>query len=60
VIRTLSEATTAVLKGEAARTKIAGMGMRVIGDTPEAFTARIERDYKLFGEVARKAKVQVG
>lgn len=60
IIATLSEATIAVLKGEAVRAKMAGMGMRVIGDTPEAFTARIDSDYKLFGEVARKAKVQVG
>ena len=36
----------------------AASGMRVGGDTPQAFTTRIAQDYKVFGEVARRANVQ--
>jgi tripartite-type tricarboxylate transporter receptor subunit TctC len=58
IIQTLYEATAAYLNSEAPRAKITGMGMRVGGDTPQAFTARIAQDHKIFGEVARKAKIQ--
>lgn len=60
IIKTLNEATVAYLNSDAAKQKLAAMGMRSMGDTPEAFYARLEKDFKLFGEVARKANIQVG
>lgn len=38
---------------------LAASSLRKVADRPEEFRARIERDYKLFGEVARKANVKI-
>jgi tripartite-type tricarboxylate transporter receptor subunit TctC len=59
VVTTLNEAVLAQLRTAAAKEKLAGMGMRPMGDTPQAFSARIASDYKRFGEVARKANIQL-
>ncbi|MFO1398910.1 MAG: tripartite tricarboxylate transporter substrate binding protein [Burkholderiales bacterium] len=58
IVQALYETTAAYLKSDGPRTKITGMGMRIGGDIPQAFTARIAQDYKVFGEVARRANVQ--
>ncbi len=59
IVKLLNETTIAYLKTDVAQQKLAGLAMRSMGDTPAAFEARIARDYKLFGEVARKAKIQM-
>lgn len=60
IIKVLNDATVSYLNSDAAQQKLAAMGMRSMGDTPEAFNARLDKDFRLFGDVARKAKIQVG
>lgn len=38
---------------------LAASGLRTVADRPAEFRARIERDYELFGDVARKANVKI-
>jgi len=58
VVGALWDATAAVLKTDAVREKLSSMGLRIVGDSSREFTARIERDYVLFGDVVKKAKVR--
>jgi hypothetical protein len=41
------------------RSKLIASGIRPVGDTPQAFDARIAADYQTFGAVARKAKIKI-
>jgi len=59
IINQLNTVLVDYLKTDAVRDKLANMGMRQMGDTPEGFNARIAQDYKTFGEVAKKAKIQL-
>ena len=59
IVRVLNEAVVAHLATEPVKEKLAGMGMRPMGDTPQGFAARVASDYKVFGEVAKKAKIQL-
>ena len=59
IIKTLNETIVAFLKTDAAREKLIASGIRPVGDTPQAFGARIAADYQTFGAVARKAKIKI-
>ena len=37
---------------------LATLAVQAIGDTPQAFSARIARDYELFGKVAKDANIR--
>ncbi|APW40810.1 hypothetical protein RD110_19520 [Rhodoferax koreense] len=58
IVQRLNEALVDALRTEAVKAGMAANAIRPVGDTPEAFTARIAADHEAFGKVARTAKIQ--
>ena len=59
IVQRLRAALVAALDTEAVKAGLLANAVRAVGDTPQAFTARIAADYEAFGKVARSAKIQV-
>jgi tripartite-type tricarboxylate transporter receptor subunit TctC len=58
IVDRLNEALVYALNTETVKAGLATNAIRAVGDTPQAFTARIAADYEVFGKVARSAKIQ--
>ncbi|RZJ06783.1 MAG: tripartite tricarboxylate transporter substrate binding protein, partial [Haliea sp.] len=58
IVQRLHAALVEALKTDAVKAGLATNAIRAVGDTPQAFTARIAADYEAFGKVARSAKIQ--
>ncbi len=59
VVDKVYEALVASYKVDALREKIIATGQRPVASTPEAFTARIESDLKLYGEIFKAANIKI-
>jgi tripartite-type tricarboxylate transporter receptor subunit TctC len=59
VVDKVHEALVAAHKVDALRDKIIATGQRPVASTPEAFTARIETDLKLYGEIFKAANIKI-
>lgn len=46
------------LQTDGVKAGLAALAVQAIGDTPQAFSARIARDYELFGKVAKDANIR--
>jgi len=58
IVQRLQEALVDALKTDAVKAGLATMAIRGVGDTSQAFTARITADHETFGKVARTAGIQ--
>ncbi len=58
IVSRLHEALGEALATDAVKAGLANMAIRGVGDTPQAFTARIASDHEAFGKVARTARIQ--
>lgn len=58
VVRKIHAALVQALNTEEVKAGLAKLDIRPVGNTPEEFSKRIASDYKLFGEIVRKAKIQ--
>jgi tripartite-type tricarboxylate transporter receptor subunit TctC len=59
IVQRLSQELQAIVQDPAVRAKIEEQGARPIGDTPEQFQAFINREIARWGEVIRKADIQL-
>lgn len=58
IVQRLHAALVAALKTDAVKLGMETNGVRAVGDTPQAFSARIAADYEAFGKVARAANIR--
>ena len=59
IIERLAAEIQAAVRDPAVRAKIEEQGAEPIGDTPEQFEAYIKREIARWGEVVRRAKVEL-
>jgi tripartite-type tricarboxylate transporter receptor subunit TctC len=59
IVQRLSQNLQAIVRDPAVRAKIEEQGARPIGDTPEQFQAFINQEIARWGEVIRKANIQL-
>lgn len=59
VVKKLHAALAQTLQDPATKSKLDDLGMLTIGDTPEQFATFIDSEYKKWGDVIRRANVQV-
>ena len=57
VVRRLNEAVVQALKAPEVQAGLKTMSVRAVGDSPEHFKARIDKDYQDFGAVAKSANM---
>ena len=58
VVQKINAALVDSLKSDVVKAGLATLAVQGIGDTPQAFGARIARDYALFGKVAKDANIK--
>ncbi|MNY57362.1 hypothetical protein D3C86_1935560 [compost metagenome] len=54
-MRRLNAAVIEALQRPAVQLGLKTMSVRAVGDSPEHFRARLDKDYRAFGEVAKAA-----
>lgn len=59
VVRKLQKAFADVLARDAVRERMTATGIKPVGNSPEAFAARIDNDYRLYGEIFRTANIRI-
>ncbi len=59
IVQRLSQELQAIVRDPAVRAKIEEQGARPVGDTPEQFAAHINQEIARWGEVIRKANIQL-
>jgi tripartite-type tricarboxylate transporter receptor subunit TctC len=59
IVDKVHESLVAAYKVDALREKIVATGQRPVASTPAAFTARIESDLKLYGEIFKAANIKI-
>ncbi|SDB61139.1 Bug family tripartite tricarboxylate transporter substrate binding protein [Belnapia rosea] len=59
VVQRLSQELQAIVRDPAVRAKIEEQGAQPVGDTPEQFAAHINQEIARWGEVIRKANIQL-
>lgn len=57
IVRRVSEETTRALRMPALANRIAELGFRPVGSTPEQFAAVVQRDYAKWGRVVRERRI---
>jgi tripartite-type tricarboxylate transporter receptor subunit TctC len=58
IVQKIHAALVDSLKSDVVKAGLATLAVQGIGDTPQAFSARITRDYALFGKVAKDANIK--
>jgi tripartite-type tricarboxylate transporter receptor subunit TctC len=58
IIQKVHKALVDSLQTDGVKAGLATLAVQAIGDTPPAFSARIARDYELFGKVAKDANIR--
>ncbi|MFD0668025.1 Bug family tripartite tricarboxylate transporter substrate binding protein [Ramlibacter sp. MAHUQ-53] len=58
VVQRIHKALVESLQTDAVKAGLQQMAVQAIGDTPQAFAARIASDYEAFGKVARSANIR--
>lgn len=58
IVQKIYAALTDSLKTDAVKAGLDTLAVQAIGDSPQAFSARIARDYALFGKVAKSANIR--
>ncbi|MDB5885457.1 MAG: hypothetical protein JWR74_1628 [Polaromonas sp.] len=58
IVQKIHAALVDSLKSEAVKAGLVALAVQAIGDSPQAFGARIARDYALFGKVAKDANIR--
>lgn len=58
IIQKVHKALVDSLQTDGVKAGLATLAVQAIGDTPQAFSARIARDYELFGKVAKDANIR--
>ena len=59
IVDKVQELLVATYKVDALRERIIASGQRPIASTPAAFTARLESDLKLYGEIFKAANIKI-
>ncbi|SDD18534.1 Bug family tripartite tricarboxylate transporter substrate binding protein [Belnapia rosea] len=59
IVQRLSQELQAIVRDPAVRAKIEEQGAQPVGDTPEQFAAHINQEIARWGEVIRKANIQL-
>jgi tripartite-type tricarboxylate transporter receptor subunit TctC len=57
IVRRVSEETTRALRTPALATRIAELGFRPVGGTPEQFAAVVQRDHGKWGRIVRERRI---
>ena len=58
IVMNLNEAFNKVLAEDEVKDFMRNGNLELIGGTPEAFGARIKRDYEFYGKVAKETKIE--
>jgi tripartite-type tricarboxylate transporter receptor subunit TctC len=58
IVQKIHAALVDSLKSEVVKAGLVTLGVQAIGDSPQAFKARIAKDYALFGKVAKDANIR--
>lgn len=58
IVQKVHKALIDSLQTDVVKAGLATLAVQAIGDTPQAFSARIARDYELFGKVAKDANIR--
>ena len=58
IVRKLQRDMAEALATEDVKTKLAGLGLEPVGNTPEAFDALIKAESRKWGDIVRKANIQ--
>lgn len=58
IIQKVHKALVDSLQTDVVKAGLATLAVQAIGDTPQTFSARIARDYELFGKVAKDANIR--
>ena len=60
ILEALQRTTDRAIQTPAARQRLAMLGLDPVGNTPVQFLERIRMEHRLYGEVARRARLQAG
>lgn len=58
IVQKVHKALVESLQTDAVKAGLTSLAVQAIGDTPQAFSDRIARDYELFGKVAKDANIR--
>lgn len=58
IVQRVNKALIESLQSDAVKAGLIQMGVQAVGDSPQAFSARISKDYELFGKVAKAANIK--